>query len=303
MQGTPENRTMNGKILYASYQEEESLPHYIRYALSGLTQTGFSVVYLTNQRDLDAESHAFLDKNKIELFFTENKGYDFGMWHRYLKYVAKFRRESWDRLVLINDSIVYYQNRFKTIFERCEKSSADVVSLTSDTQIHFHLQSFFLYLKPKALPVLFDHLLESNECMNFYEVVKRMEIGLSQKWMDAELTLEALYKTERPVLFSYQELILGHAGFIKRKLLQKRFTREEVFHFWEHGAASAFNQNYYQLIEQEGAMDSDFRKEWLVTTKESMGTQIQKAFRLIYYHIYWKLKQIKLDHCKRKITQ
>lgn len=298
MQGTPENTPVKEKkILYASYQEEESIPPYIRYALSGLAQTDFSVVYLTNQRDLDPESHAFLSKYKIELFFTENKGYDFGMWHRYIQYVAKRRRDSWDRLVLINDSVVYYQNRFKSIFERCENSAADVVSLTSDTQEFLHLQSFFLYLKPKALPVLYQHLLKSDECMNFFEVVRCMEIGLSRQWVEAGLTLEALYTTHKPILFSYGELILNGTGFVKRKLLQKRFTREEVFHFWEHGAAGAFNENYRQLIEKEGAMDSDFRKEWLVTTQESIFAKIKKAFRLMYYHLYWKLKQIKLHYC------
>ena len=37
-------KTLSGKILYASYQESESLPGYVRYALAGLSQTGFPVV-------------------------------------------------------------------------------------------------------------------------------------------------------------------------------------------------------------------------------------------------------------------
>jgi hypothetical protein len=153
-------------------------------------------------------------------------------------------------------------------------------------------------LKPNALPILYKHLLESNEGVDFYDVVDRMEIGLSRKWMDAGLALEAIYKTPEPVLFSYRDLILRRAGFIKRKLLQKRFTREEVFHFWEHNAAGAFYENYYQLIETKGAMDSDFRKEWLVTGKNSISAQVQLYFRLLYYHIYWYLKRIKQRYWK-----
>jgi hypothetical protein len=70
------------------------------------------VVYLTNQRDLDPDFHAFLDKYHIELFFTEIKAtilgcgiVTFSMWPKKTRIV--------DRLVLINDSVIYYQNRFK----------------------------------------------------------------------------------------------------------------------------------------------------------------------------------------------
>ena len=128
------------KVLYASFQTGESLPGYIRYALEALCQTGYSVVYLTNERDLDASSHAFLDSHHIELFFTVNHGYDFGMWHRYIAYTAQFRREEWERLVLVNDSIVYFQNRFVKLFQTAEEMSADVVSLTSNEEQAPHLQ-------------------------------------------------------------------------------------------------------------------------------------------------------------------
>ena len=162
------------KILYASFQTGESLPGYVRYALEGLCRTGFSVVYLTNERDLDAASHAFLDSNRIELFFTENRGYDFGMWKRYIQYTAKFRREEWERLVLVNDSIVYFQNRFQSFFNSAEEISADVVSLTENDEYAPHLQSFFLYLKQAAVATFCRWLLAEPEGVDFYDTVKRL---------------------------------------------------------------------------------------------------------------------------------
>lgn len=286
-------KTLSGKILYASYQESETLPGYVRYALAGLSQTGFPVVYLTNERDLDADSHAFLDSHHIELFFTVNSGYDFGMWRRYLEYVAKFRKESWGRLVLINDSIVYYQNRFHSIFSRAEASDADAVSLTQNEEFRHHLQSFFLYLKPRAIQTLLEHFERNPETDDFYDTVRVMEVGFSGLMQDKGLKLEALYSTSAPVLFSYLELIRAKAGFVKRKLLEKRFTNEEVFHFWKNGADAAYKTDYAKFIAKEGALDKDFRQDWLVTDKKSVLHGVMYFFRMLYLHFRWNIHIIK----------
>lgn len=274
-----DTKPFSGKILYASYQESESLPGYVRYALAGLAQTGFPVVYLTNERDLDADSHAFLDSHHIELFFTVNRGYDFGMWRRYLQYVAKFRKESWDRLVLINDSIVYYQNRFHSMFSRAEASDADAVSLTQNEEYRHHLQSFFLYLKPRAIQTLLEHFERNPETSGFYDTVRVMEVGFSGLMQDKGLKLDALYTTKDRIIFSYPELIRAKAGFVKRKLLEKRFTNKEVLHFFKHNAAAAYKVNYRKLILREGFPDKDFRSEWLVTRKEKFIPWLTNFFR------------------------
>lgn len=79
---------MKTKVLYASYVKGNNIPYYVRYALKALSALNISVVYLTNQRDLDVDAIDFLKQQNIELFLTENKGFDFGMWSRYLKSIS-----------------------------------------------------------------------------------------------------------------------------------------------------------------------------------------------------------------------
>lgn len=280
------------KILYASYQTGESLPGYVRYALEGLCRTGFSVVYLTNERDLDAASHAFLDANRIELFFTENRGYDFGMWKRYIQYTAKFRREEWERLVLINDSVVYFQNRFRTFFDAAEENSADVVSLTENDEIAPHLQSFFLYMKRAAVAPFCRWLLAEPEGKDFYDTVRRLEVGTSEFLRGQGFSLAALFHTSKPILFSYPELIRNRCGFVKRKLLEKRWTRQEVFHFWRNGAGDALALNYVGKIRKEGFPDRDFKPEWLSLFDKTLSGKIGECFRFAYCRIRWELSKI-----------
>ena len=201
--------------LYASYQTGKDLPGYVRFALRHLAATDFHVVLLTNDRELSEETYKFIADNDIELFLTQNHGFDFGMWHRYLKLkvnnptagVAQESMGNLDRLLVLNDSIVYFQNNFEKFFAEAEKSTADVVSLTSSNEIYPHLQSFFLYMKQPALGAFFMHLFETPEQEDFLSTVRHMEIGLSEKFVEAEVRMEALYPTEGKALFSARELI------------------------------------------------------------------------------------------------
>ena len=282
--------------LYASYQTGEELPGYVRYALEHLSKTDFKVVLLTNERTLSQASYEFLADNNIELFLTQNHGFDFGMWRRYLHMQAISNSVNGsvnepntagniERLLLLNDSVVYYQDKFQEYFDRAEKSHADVVSLTSNDEFAPHLQSFFMYMKPAALGVFLMHLFETPEQENFYDVTRRLEVALSEKFAEAEVKMESLYHTERPVFFAYKELIEQGAGFVKRKLLQRRFSYEEKKHFVRYHAYDALNENYLALIRKAG-FASDFKEEWFPRPCENPIARAkdfvwEKAFQLV----------------------
>ena len=281
------SRTPLKIALYASYQTGEEIPGYVRYALAHLAKTDFKVVLLTNERTLSQASYEFLADNNIELFLTQNHGFDFGMWKRYLhmQAISNSENENIERLLLINDSVVYYQDKFEEYFEQAEKSHADVVSLTSNDEFAPHLQSFFLYMKPAALGVFFMHLFETPEQENFYDVTRRLEVALSEKFGEADVKMESLYHTERPVFFAYKELIEQGAGFVKRKLLQRRFSYEEKKHFVRYHAYDALNENYLALIKKAG-FAPDFKEEWFPRPCENPIARAkdfvwEKAFQLV----------------------
>ena len=262
--------------LYASYQTGKDLPGYVKFALRHLAATDFHVVLLTNERELSNESCEFIADNGIELFFTHNHGFDFGMWHRYLKLkvnspAANGTQDAMgnlDRLLILNDSIVYFQNNFEKFFDEAEKSSADVVSLTSSNEFFPHLQSFFLYMKQPALGAFFMHLFETPEQETFEATVRNMEVGLSGKFVEAEVRMEALYPTTGSPLFAYRDLVEQGAGFIKRKLLQRRFKFKEKLHFIRNGAIETLNTDYAALIKKAG-LAPDFSEDWIPELRES----------------------------------
>ena len=264
--------------LYASYQVGETLPGYVRFALRHLAETDFTVVLLTNRRELSSETRQFLADNDISLYLTENHGFDFGMWRRFLKDLANGSNQTAnigniERLLLVNDSIVYFQNNFAEFIKRAEASTADVISLTQNDEVRPHLQSFFMYIKQEALGAFYTHLLETPEQATFYDVVRRLEIGLADTFDEAEVRMAALYNTDTQVMFAYKDLIGQGAGFIKRKLLQKRFDIKEKIHFIRRGAYGALNADYIRLIKDAG-LAPDFKEEWLPQT---VGGKVKNA--------------------------
>ena len=262
--------------LYASYQTGNNIPGYVRFALAHLAQTDFHVVLLTNERDLSEDSLEFLADNDIELFLTQNHGFDFGMWHRYLQLKvqspasngAQGAMGSLDRLLVLNDSIVYFQDNFEKFFAEAEKRDADVVSLTQSDEIAPHLQSFFLYMKQPALGAFFMHLFETPEQEDFASTVRLMEVGLSGKFAEAEVSMDSIYRTKEKPLFASRELIEQGAGFIKRKLLQRRFTFSEKKYFIRMGFKNLLNVDYAGIIKSAG-LAPDFHEEWIPAPVDS----------------------------------
>lgn len=254
-------------ILYSSYQTGDTLPGYVRFALKHLAETDFDVVLLTNKRELSADTLQFLNQNGIKLFLTENRGYDFGMWRRYLQQQAK-NNATYDTILLVNDSIVYFQNNFAHFIKQAEENSADVVALTDSTEFKPHLQSFFLYIKQPALGTFYLHLFETPEQASFYDVVHRLEIRLSEKFQEDEITMASLFHTNKNALFAYRDIIAQGGGFVKRKLLQRRFTFNEKLYFIRENALSALNANYHSLVAKAG-LAPDFQESWLPSPVES----------------------------------
>lgn len=272
---------MRPVILYSSFQNGEYLPAYIRYVLLQLAPLG-EVKFLTNFRRLAAAEIEFLEKNDIELFFTENKGFDFGMWKRYLEFNPL---ESSTRLLLLNDSIVYYQKNLGDFIHKAELSEAKAVALLENASPKPHLQSFFLYLKDSAISVFKSHLQETPLKENFEDTIQFFEIPFSEKLKKVGIQTFALFQTETDPIFSYRELIMQKCGFVKKRLLERRFSFEAQKHFWLHGKSKALYQNYSQLICTYGEKDVDFKRSYFPGYSKSTGIRFLEYIKGIAYRI------------------
>ncbi len=261
----------NGKvILYASYQTGENLPGYVRFALKHLAETDFTVVLLTNKRPLSAETMSFLEDNEIKLYLTDGLEHAFAMWRSFLKDLANGRSSLVEfnnitRLLLVNDTIVYFQNNFDKIIRHAESNSADAISLTQSDEIHPHLQSFFLYLKQEALGAFYLQLLEaperipSKERPSIAEIYTDREVSLARAFDEAEVQTATLYRTQQNDL-SVATGLIAQGGFIRYQLLQKKLS------------------NYRKQVLDAGLAE-DFNEEWLPKPLGHAAIQVMDRLR------------------------
>ena len=147
------------------------------------------------------------------------------------------------------------------------------------------MQSFFLYLKDSAISVFKSHLQETPLKENFEDTIQFFEIPFSEKLKKVGIQTFALFQTETDPIFSYRELIMQKCGFVKKRLLERRFSFEAQKHFWLHGKSKALYQNYSQLICTYGEKDVDFKRSYFPGYSKSTGIRFLEYIKGIAYRI------------------
>ena len=106
---------------------------------------------------------------------------------------------------------------------------------------------------------------------------------------EAEIQTASLYSTHLRALFAYPELIAQGGGFIKRKLLQRRFSFKEKAHFIRQKAYNALNADYHKMVIDAG-LAPDFKAEWLPKPVGTSTSQaIDKLWQQAFNKVGWPL--------------
>ncbi|HEX7852811.1 MAG TPA: rhamnan synthesis F family protein [Sphingobium sp.] len=160
------------------------------------------------------------------IIVRDNAGYDFGAWaHAFQICPSLFGTRL---LIMTNDSIIPTGDSaaFQAMMDRVRASQSDICGLTANHEYGWHIQSYFLALKGKALRSdAFKNFIGSVRRIDDKDkVVQEYEITFASRMRDADLKVEALYHgpyPNNPVIWSWRELIEAGFPFIKLLLLRK----------------------------------------------------------------------------------
>ena len=169
-----------GKIrrlaIFVHYQKERKLSPEDLYLLGELRKS--AEICLVSNSGLDAESRRVVSPLVRNILSRKNEGYDFGAWRDALNAIEDLN--SFDELILLNNSVIGPFYPFETIFERMGGSEADFWGMTAFPETHnplreeakalpggvipHHIQSYFMVFKRKVF---------ESECFrNFWRNVK-----------------------------------------------------------------------------------------------------------------------------------
>jgi hypothetical protein len=185
--------------ILAVYAPGNRLLGFHHQLIAMLAEMGFAVVLglgraedpsMTVAPPLDSKADAYLIK--------DNLGYDFGTWFAALA-AAKPHLPQVEELLFINDSIFGPLCPARALSDMISSAQSDVVGICDSYERAYHLQSFFLLFRRKALEsgFLFDFA-DTYPFSNVKEdVIRDGEISLTQSLLSAGLSCEALFPYER----------------------------------------------------------------------------------------------------------
>jgi glycosyltransferase involved in cell wall biosynthesis len=219
-------------------------PHVFRYLAALHGQDIATILIAVADRPLDLAPDV-LDRC-AGVVVRENLGYDFGAWaHAIALYPEVYGAPV---LYLVNDSVIgpATDEKFERVVARVRASGADVVGLTESHEYRWHLQSYFLALKARALATfeLQTFFARIDVAEDKDEVIRRFELPLAAKLEDAGCTTEVLfpgYSALNPVLRAWRALLRDDFPFMKLLPLRGAFPELDLTGWREALAAAGFD--------------------------------------------------------------
>ncbi len=211
--------------LFVTHAPDGRLKPHLRPHLDALRASGVHVILIV------AGGPSVVDPDAAGplagLYARANAGFDFAAWAHLLKLLP----ELWDSpgLYLLNDSVIgpLGEGAYRAMMARVRASAADVVALTESREHRWHLQSYFLFLRPTALrhaqlQAFFNavRILDDKQA-----VIDDYEVALAGEVVAAGLKVEALFAKgaeANPTLFAWRALLAEGFPFLKVSVVKGR---------------------------------------------------------------------------------
>lgn len=201
-----------GKVAVFVHYDLGGVVHdYVLHYLRQLRQAGFRILFVSNAPSLPAESRAALTALCALIVRRRNVGYDFGAFKDGIGLLGNL--EAVDELLLVNDSVYGPFFDLKTVLANADPQKAAVWSITDSWERRYHLQSYFLLFRGKALrhPAFAAFWRNVRYVQSKTWVVQKYEVGLSRAMLRAGLRCAALYPYRRAAMGVTEAVRLGGA--------------------------------------------------------------------------------------------
>jgi glycosyltransferase involved in cell wall biosynthesis len=201
-------------------------------------------------------------------FVRDNLGYDFASWAHVMRCEPGLFAAG--TVLLLNDSLIGPGDpaALKALLARVAASGADVVGATESQEQAWHLQSFFLAFKGKALssPALHGLFGEVRALADKDEVIRLYEVPLASQLAEAGLPCEALFPNPdglNQTVFHWRALVAAGFPFVKTLTLRGAYEGVDVSDWREALAPHGFDPAVIEAtLEASSAPTKPARGKW-----------------------------------------
>lgn len=268
---------------FIHYSVADTVPYYVQIYIRELSRHFDKVNVLTNNSKLEQYKNLFAKNTGFHFF--ENRGYDFGMFYRFIN---EQNTDLFSQIAIVNDSNILLK-KLDPVFEWANNEDFDFWGIIDSiekpwfsTHLHsYHIQSHFLVLNQGAIPHLKQYFKQVDLKSIFEEtdvkllrrkVIDQWEIGFSQYLLKAGLRAGSYiqsanfltkYKPKKiNVTHSlYHEIIENGYPLLKRKVIQDnpKFSFLNNRKIWEN-TISRFFEKEWNVLALENSMPSVKRR-------------------------------------------
>ena len=211
------DRQTNRAVIFAHYDRHDVVDPYVYYYLKELEKSCDRLIVVSTS-DLKPDDLAELETIGCTVITRENIGYDF---MSYRAGLASIDYRDYDEIVICNDSVYGPLFSLAGIFdEMVSRADVDFWGLTSNRDIAFHLQSYFLVFRKNVLnSEAFRQFWERVDILgDKEEIIRQYEVGLSQQLIGAGFRPEVYAEYQPP---AGSQLLAMAKRFSFRKLVKK----------------------------------------------------------------------------------
>ena len=174
---------MNRAIVFVHYDRHNIVDAYVYHYLEELQKNASHITFVSTAKLQEKEVET-LSNYCTNVIIRENIGYDF---MSYKIGLESFNYKAYDEVLICNDSVYGPLYPMEELFESMQTNTCDFWGVTDNTDMGYHIQSYFMLVKK---PVL-----QSDTFKNFWnnvtilndkdEIIKYYEIGFSQSLIHA----------------------------------------------------------------------------------------------------------------------
>jgi lipopolysaccharide biosynthesis protein len=247
-------RAAGETALFVTHSPDGQLKPHVRYYLASLARHGVHPVLIVAADGEFFAPDAALLALVDGLYVRQNVGYDFAAW----AHVLRENRQLLDCniLYLVNDSTIgpLSERKFEELLARVRSSESDLVGLTDSYERGWHIQSYFIALKPAALssPALWSFIEKIKNLADKKDVVNAYETRFAPMLQAAGLRCEVFFPahtSHNPSLMDWRALIGSGLPFVKLAALRNSWRSNS----WRTDSWRSFgNAGWRKILQSEG---------------------------------------------------
>jgi Rhamnan synthesis protein F len=194
----------NRYVLFVLYVRGKT-PPFIETLFRAIGRTRLNLVISTNARITPAQRQALLENCHL-LIERADLGRDFGGYRDGIRYLLR-TGEPIERLILLNDSLFYLEGGLDTLLAELD-GEHDVIGLTEDFHLYYHVQSFALSFS--------GHVLKNNRFLSYWRKYRPIS---TRRWAiqkgERGLTRQLIRSGFAPHIIHYGAQLTPHLRSLK----------------------------------------------------------------------------------------